>query len=310
MKNIRIILNIFVLIAMIFFFDCQSKNKSSSSAVPKSGSAIPPVTDEYYQEIIRYTGIDFVHSIGDDELTNIVESTGGGAVFLDYDQDGYIDLYICSGTWLEGLSDGPKPDKLPGNHLYRNRQDGTFEDVTNKAGVGGPWYSMGVTVGDFNNDGYPDIYVCNYGPNVLLKNNGNGTFSDVTKHANVGGGRDEFSVGAVWLDYDNDGLLDLYVGNYLSFDPEYKYFYAPDGFPGPLAYDSQKDILYHNRGDGTFEDVTERMGIIDVDGRAMGVGAADYDMDGFVDIYVANDHTLNYLFHNEGGKKFTDRGRC
>jgi hypothetical protein len=308
MKKIRILLNIFVLITILFLFGCQSKNKSSSSAVTKTGSALPPATDEYYQEITRYTGIDFVHSIGDDELTNIVESSGGGAAFLDYDQDGYIDLYICSGTWLEGLSEGPEPDKLPGNHLYRNRQDGTFEDVTNKAGVGGPWYSMGVTVGDFNNDGYPDIYVCNYGPNVLLKNNGNGTFSDVTGHANVGGGEDKFSVGAAWLDYDNDSFLDLYVGNYVDFDPEYKYFYAPDGFPGPMAYDSQKDILYHNKGDGTFEDVTESMGIIDIDGRAMGVGAADYDMDGFVDIYVANDHTLNYLFHNEGGKKFTDVG--
>jgi hypothetical protein len=303
----RILWSIFVFITFIVFFACQSKNKPSSSTYKTSGSSLPPATDDFYQEIIRYTGINFIHSIGDDELTNIVESSGGGASFLDYNQDGYIDLYICSGTWLEGLSDGPKPADPPGNHLYRNRQDGTFEDVTKKAGVGGPWYTMGATVGDFNNDGYPDLYLSNYGPNVLLKNNGNGTFSDVTKRANVAGG-DEFSVGAVWLDYDNDGLLDLYVGNYLNFDPEYKYFYAPDGFPGPMAYDSQKDILYHNSGDGTFKDVTESMGIIDVDGRAMGVGAADYDLDGFVDIYVANDHTLNYLFHNDGGKRFTDRG--
>ena len=252
--------------------------------------------------------MDFVHSIGDNELTNIVESSGAGAAFLDYDQDGYIDLYVCSGTWLKGLSSGEKPDIMPENHLYRNRGDGTFEDVTRKAGVGGPWYSMGVTVGDYNNDGYPDLYVSNYGTNVLYKNNGNGTFTDVTNHARVGGGENEFSVGAVWLDYDNDGFLDLYVGNYLSFDPNYKYYYAPDGFPGPLAYDAQPDILYHNNGDGTFEDVTKKMGIIDVDGRAMGVGAADYDDDGFVDIYVANDHSLNYLWHNDGGKGFTDRG--
>jgi hypothetical protein len=305
-KMRRIIKIISVFILVVILFACQSKNKPSSLTDKTSGSELPPATDDFYQEIIRYTGIDFIHSIGDDELTNIVESSGGGASFLDYNQDGYIDLYICSGTWLEGLSDGPKPDNPPGNHLYRNRQDGTFEDVTKKAGVGGPWYTMGATVGDFNNDGYPDLYLSNYGPNVLLKNNGNGTFSDVTKRANVGG--DEFSVGAVWLDYDNDGLLDLYVGNYVNFDPEYKYFYAPDGFPGPMAYDSEKDVLYHNEGDGIFKDVTESMGIIDVDGRAMGVGAADYDMDGFVDIYVANDHTLNYLFHNEGGKRFTDRG--
>ena len=307
MKKRRIFLSIFVIITVVVFFACQSKNKSSSSTEKTLESELPQTTDDFYQEIIRYTGIDFVHSIGDDELTNIVESSGGGASFLDYNQDGYIDLYICSGTWLEGVSKGPKPDKLPENHLYRNRQDGTFEDVTKKAGVGGPWYTMGVTVGDFNNDGYPDLYLSNYGSNVLLKNNGNGTFSDVTKRANVGG-ENEFSVGAVWLDYDNDGLLDLYVGNYLNFDPEYKYFYAPDGFPGPMAYDSQKDVLYHNKGDGIFKDVTESMGIIDVDGRAMGVGAADYDIDGFVDIYVANDHTLNYLFHNQGGKRFIDRG--
>ncbi|KPK87326.1 MAG: hypothetical protein AMS27_02710 [Bacteroides sp. SM23_62_1] len=296
-----------ILLTGVFFFACQSKNNPSTSNGDIPASAPAPVTDDYYQDITGYSGIDFVHSIGDDHLTNIVESSAGGASFLDYNQDGYIDLYICTGTWIEHLSDGEKPDKLPENHLFRNRQDGTFEDVTRRAGVGGPWYTMGVTVGDYNNDGYPDLYVCNYGSNVLLKNDGNGTFSDVTRRAGVGGGN-EFSVGAVWIDYDNDGLLDLYVGNYLNFDPEYIYYYAPDGFPGPMAYDAQKDVLYHNNGDGTFEDVTESMGIIDIDGRAMGVGAADYDEDGYVDIYVANDHTLNYLFHNDGGKGFTDRG--
>ena len=252
--------------------------------------------------------MDFVHSIGASDMTNIVESSGAGAAFLDYDQDGYIDLYVCSGTWIEGLSSGKKPDKLPHNHLYHNRGDGTFEDVTEKAGVGGPWYSMGITIGDYNNDGFPDLFVSNYGPNVLYKNNGDGTFTDVTQRARVGGEKNKFSVGAVWLDYDNDSFLDLYVGNYLNFDPNYKYYYAPDGFPGPMAYDAQPDILYHNKGDGTFEDVTKSMGIVDIDGRAMGVGAADYDDDGFVDIYVANDHSLNYFWHNDAGKGFTDRG--
>ena len=110
------------------------------------------------------------------------------------------------------------------------------------------------------------------------------------------------------FDYDNDGLLDLYVGNYIKFDPLYKYYYSPDGFPGPMAYDSQQDLLYHNKGKGIFENVTKEMGIIDIDGRAMGVGAADYDDDGFVDVYVANDHGLNYLWHNDSGKGFTDKG--
>jgi hypothetical protein len=297
---------VYFFIFLLVSSGCQSNNNSSRSK--KSTTAVPPASDDYFQEIGKEIGLDFVHSIGDKELSNIVESSGAGAAFLDYDQDGYIDLYVCNGTWLKGLSSGEKPEILPENHLYRNRGDGTFEDVTKKAGVGGPWYSMGVTVGDYNNDGYPDLYVSNYGANVLYKNNGNGTFTDVTKHAHVGGKETDFNTGAVWLDYDNDGFLDLYVGKYLNFDPNYKYYYAPDGFPGPLAYDAQPDVLYHNNGDGTFEDVTKKMGIIDLDGRAMGVGAADYDDDGFVDIYVANDHSMNYLWHNNGGKGFTDVG--
>ena len=295
----------FLFIFLLTISACQSNNKSSSGSQKHS---VPPANGDYFQEIGKEIGLDFVHSIGDNELSNIVESSGAGAAFLDYDQDGYIDLYVCSGTWLKGVSSGDKPEVMPENHLYHNRGDGTFEDVTKKAGVGGPWYSMGVTVGDYNNDGYPDLYVSNYGTNVLYKNNGNGTFTDVTSRAKVGGKETDFNTGAVWLDYDNDGFLDLYVGKYLNFDPNYKYYYAPDGFPGPLAYDAQPDVLYHNNGDGTFEDVTKKMGIIDIDGRAMGVGAADYDDDGFVDIYVANDHSMNYLWHNNGGKSFTDVG--
>jgi hypothetical protein len=297
--------SIFVL--SLLLSGCNLNDKSSSKPKNQSVHTPPAANDDFFQEIGQKIGLDFTHSIGADHLGNIVESVGGGAAFLDYDQDGYIDIFACSGTWIEGFSKSEKPRKLPGNRLYRNLQDGTFEDVTKKAGVGGSNYSMGVTVGDFNNDGYPDIYVSNNGPNLLYKNNGNGTFTDVTKRAKVGGGK-ECSVGVVWFDFDKDGLLDLYVGNYLNFDPEYKYYYTPDGFPGPLAYDSQADILYHNKGDGTFEDVTKKMGIVDIDGRAMGVGAADYDDDGFVDIYVANDHTVNYLWHNNQGKGFTDRG--
>jgi len=294
----------FLFMSLLTFGSCQSNNKSS----PKSVALPPAANDDYFQEIGKEIGIDFIHSIGDKELSNIVESSGAGAAFLDYDQDGYIDLYVCNGTWLKGLSSGEKPAELPHNHLYRNLGNGTFEDVTKKAGVGGPWYSMGVTVGDYNNDGYPDLYVSNYGTNVLYKNNGNGTFTDVTSRAGVGGKETDFNTGAVWLDYDNDGFLDLYVGKYLNFDPNYKYYYAPDGFPGPMAYDAEPDVLYHNNGNGTFEDVTKKMGINDMDGRAMGVGAADYDDEGFVDIYVANDHSMNYLWHNNGGKGFTDVG--
>jgi hypothetical protein len=304
-KKLKYFAFLFVVLGIIS--GCDFSNKTASKSKHKTVIKIPTANQDYFQNIGQQIGLNAKHSIGDDDITNIVESVGGGAAFLDYDQDGYMDLFTCSGTWLKGFSKSKKPSKLPHNHLYHNQKNGTFEEVTEKAGLDVPFYSMGVTVGDFNNDDYPDIYISNYGPNVLYKNNGDGTFTNITKKANVGGGKD-CSVGAVWLDYDNDSFLDLYVGNYLNFDPNYKYYYAPDGFPGPLAYDSQVDVLYHNNGDGTFEDVTKKMGIVDIDGRAMGVGAADYDDDGFVDIYVANDHTVNYLWHNDGGKKFTNRG--
>lgn len=294
----------FLFIALLTFSACQSHKRSISKSAP----SIPAANNDYFQEIGKEIGLDFIHSIGDKELNNIVESSGAGAAFLDYDQDGYIDLYVCNGTWIKGISSGDKPAVMPENQLYHNLGNGTFEDVTKKAGVGEPWYSMGVTVGDYNNDGYPDLFVCNYGKNVLYKNNGNGSFTDVTNRAGVGGKETDFNTGAVWFDYDNDSFLDLYIGKYLNFDPNYKYYYAPDGFPGPLAYDAQPDVIYHNNGDGTFEDVTKKMGITDIDGRAMGVGAADYDDDGFVDVYVANDHSMNYLWHNNGGKSFTDVG--
>ena len=302
------IFGMLIYILAVLLFSYQSKDQSSSSRGKTSEISLPAETDDYFQEIIKYSGIDFTHTIGDDHLSNLVESVGGGAVFLDYDQDGFLDLYLSNGNFLDNLSINEEhpPKKNSENRLFRNRQDGTFEDLTKKARVGDQGYGMGMTVGDFDNDSYPDIYISNHGANVLYHNNGNGTFSDVTKKSGVGG--NECSVGAVWLDYDNDGYLDLYVGNYINFDPQYNYYYAPDGFPGPMAYDGVPDVLYHNNGDGTFEDVTQAMGVFNTDGRAMGVGAADYDNDGFVDIFVSNDHMNNYLYHNEGGGKFVDRG--
>ena len=308
MKRRRITVSLLILISGVIFFACQSRNKSSSTNRDRPVSELPPATDDYFQEIIQHSGIDFIRTIGDEHLSNLVESDGGGAAFLDFDKDGYMDLYLSNGNFVENLSMNEEhpPVTTSENCLYRNLGDGTFKDVTKKAGVGDRGYSMGITVGDFDNDGYPDIYVSNYGPNVLYRNNGNGSFTDVTGQAGVAG--DECSVGAVWLDYDNDGYLDLYVGNYIEFDPQYNYYYAPDGFPGPMAYDGQPDVLYHNNGDGTFEDVTKDMGVFNKDGRAMGVGAADYDNDGFTDIFVSNDHMVNYLYHNDGGERFEDRG--
>ncbi|WKK66668.1 CRTAC1 family protein [Lutimonas zeaxanthinifaciens] len=296
----------FMLFLIFSIFSCKSDGKSQKQAL----IAVPepmPVTEDFYQEIAKSIGLDFVHSIGAAEMENIVESVGGGAAFLDYDQDGYMDIFMCSGTWVEGFSK-TKPENSEGhNHLYRNLGNGTFQDVSKEAGIMQSLYSMGITVGDINNDNFPDIFLSNHGKNTLYLNLGDGSFRDISSKAAVQGGED-CSVGAVWFDFDNDGFLDLYVGNYLNFDPDYNYYYAPDGFPGPLAYDSQKDVLYRNNGDNTFEDVTKAMGIVDIDGRAMGVGAADYDGDGFVDIYVANDHTVNFLWHNDQGKGFTDLG--
>jgi hypothetical protein len=285
----------------------------SAASLPTQKASIPPAIptsslprdgELYFQELTREAGIDFVHTFGDGKLTNLVESVGGGAVFMDFDQDGHLDLYVVNGKFIEEVSEGKNPGGKPNNRLYHNQKNGTFIDVTRRSGVGDQGFGMGVSVADYDNDGYPDIYVSNYGSNILYHNNGNGTFADVTNRAGVGG--DGCSVGSAWLDYDNDGLLDLYVGNYIEFDPDYGYFYAPDGFPSPLAYAGQTDILYNNRGDGTFEDVTKKMGVFYPSGRAMGVSSSDYDNDGYADIYVSNDAMENYMFHNDNGAGFTE----
>ncbi len=259
-----------------------------------------------FVNVTREAGINFRHTFGDEHMSSILESTGPGCAFLDYDQDGYLDIYMVNGCYLEGISDPDSPyrgQRLT-NRLYRNNGDGTFTDVTEEAGVGDTGYGMGVVVGDYDNDGYPDIYVTNYGPNVLYRNNGDGTFTDVTEEAGVG--CPLWSVGGCFLDYDNDGDLDLYVGNYLEFDPDFKVCFSAEVFPGPLSYAGQPDVLYRNNGDGTFTDVTREAGVYNPEGRAMSVGAGDFDGDGDLDIFVCNDAMENYLYRNNGDGTFTD----
>ncbi len=264
-----------------------------------------------FTDVTTRAGIDSIETIGDDEMTNIVESAGAGCGFLDYDNDGWLDIYLVSGYWQKGLSD-PKLDpqkraKLASatDRLYRNRGDGTFEDVTRKAGLARPAYGMGVIAADYDGDGDKDLYVTNYGPNFLYRNNGNGTFTDVAVSAGVDS--PGFSVGAAFFDYNNDGRLDLYVGHYVEYDPEYQFFYAPDGFPGPLAYTGQQDRLFRGKPDGTFTDVTTASGIVvDPIGRAMGVGAFDYNRDGHIDLFVSNDAMENFLFRNTGDGTFVN----
>jgi len=276
---------------------------AGAATVPPS-AAPGPAGAVRFTDVAREAGVSFVHSFGDRKFSNLVEATGGGAAWLDFDRDGWMDLYLATGKYHQGVSEGERPDGEPLNRLYRNRADGTFEDVTIKAGVGcGACFSMGVAAADYDNDGWTDLYVANHGANVLYRNRGDGTFADETRRAGVG--NPACSVAATWLDFDRDGRLDLYVANYIEFDPSYRIFYSPDGFPGPLAYEPQLDALYHNLGNGIFEDVTARAGIAKK-GRAMSVAAADYDGDGWDDIYVTNDATENFLFHNVRGLRFEE----
>ncbi len=265
--------------------------------------------DKQYPVLVDITekaGIDFKHSFGDDFMNNIVESTGAGCVFFDYDGDKDIDIYFVNGTYRKEVNH-IRGRKLAGkltNQLYRNNGDGTFTDVTAGAGVGDTGFGMAALSADTDNDGDADLFVTNYGPNVFYRNNGDGTFTDVTKEAGVES--DLWGLGCTFLDYDADGFLDLYVGNYLVFDPEYRLYYPADVFPGPLSYHGQPDILYHNNGDGTFTDVTEKAGVGNPQGRAMGVASCDIDNDGDMDIFVANDAMENYLYQNNGDGTFTN----
>ncbi len=165
-----------VFAVLLLISGCQSNGKRGPSSVQESTATVPSSNGDWFQKISPDLGIAFKHSIGDHHLDNLVETVGGGAVFLDYDQDGYLDLYMSNGAYTENLSEGDRPEGSQTNHLYRNLQNGTFEDVTEKAGVGDEGYGMGMTIGDINNDGYPEIYITNYGPNVLYLNNGDGTF--------------------------------------------------------------------------------------------------------------------------------------
>jgi hypothetical protein len=197
-----------------------------------------------------------------------------------------------------------QPDPAPHNHLFRNHRDGTFTDVTAAAGVAPDLYGMAAVAADYDNDGNEDLLVTGYGRVVLYRNKGDGTFEDAT--AKAGLRVPGWSVGAAWLDYDRDGCVDLFVGRYVKFDPEYRAYYPADNYPGPLDYPAETNVLLHNGCDGTFTDSTEKAGIAALKGRAMGVTAADFDLDGYPDIYVANDKTANFLLHNRRDGTFRE----
>ena len=235
------------------------------------------------------------------------ETTGAGCAFLDYDNDGWMDIYLVN----SGKCDFFAPDPPLRNALYHNNRDGTFSDVTERAGVGGGGYGMGVAVGDFDANGWPDLYVTQYGRSILYHNNSDGTFSDVTEKAGVAA--PGWASSAAWFDYDNDGRLDLFVCRFVDFDKS-KNKFCGDEKTGerfyciPRVYSPSHSWLFHNNGDGTFTDVSTESGIADALGKAWGVVSTDVNNDGWMDLFVANDTVANFLFVNKGNGKFEEKG--
>lgn len=267
-----------------------------------------------FKDVTLESGIEFFHAQGGKMLNAISEVIGSGACMTDYDNDGFVDIYAVNGVGYTHYY-GKKWwwSKNPYNTLYHNNGDGTFTDVTEKAGVGDKGWGMGCAFGDYDNDGNPDLYVTNYGANVLYHNNGDGTFTNVTEKAGVG---DEgWGTSIAWGDYDNDGNLDLYIANYLVFDKTMNPGEPNSAFKigMPLLMDSklfegQKNVLYRNNGDGTFTDVTDEAGVGNSPGKSMGVVFSDVNDDGNQDIYIANDKSRNVLYLNDGNGRFVDAG--
>jgi hypothetical protein len=250
------------------------------------------------------SGIKWVHTAGKSAEKYLPETSGAGCAFLDYDNDGWMDLYLVN----SGKCDFYNPPRPLRNALYRNNRDGTFTDVTEKAGVAGGGYGMGVAVGDYDGDGFPDLYVTQYGRNILYHNNGDGTFTDVTQKAGVSA--PGWSSSAVWFDYDNDGRLDLFVCQFCEFNKTLSCGVDKDGthhYCIPRIFNPRPSWLFHNNGDGTFTDVSRESGIADHLGKAWGVVATDINNDGRMDLFVTNDTVANFLFMNRGGR-FEDIG--
>jgi enediyne biosynthesis protein E4 len=260
-----------------------------------------------FVDVARRAGLAFTHTNAMSSEKYLIETMGAGCGWIDYDRNGLFDLYLVNGASTPRF----KPDRPVHSALYRNNGDGTFTDVTEKAGVGAEGlFGMGVAVGDYDNDGYPDLFVLGYGRSILYRNNGDGTFTDVTAHARVGN-LGKWASSAAWFDYDNDGRLDLVIANYLDWTPETNQYCGSQGaglrsYCHPDNYHGQAPTLYHNNGDGTFSDVSKASGLASKPANGLGIVTFDYDDDGWQDIFIANDSQPNSLFRNNRDGTFRE----
>ena len=278
----------------------------ASLLVEKTAISAPPESSSIqFRDITQRAGIHFVHNNGAFGKKYLPETMGPGVAFIDYDNEGWPDIFLVNGMDWPGHEQKQSTPKL-----YHNNHDGTFTDVTRKAGLDVEMYGLGVAVGDYDNDGYDDLFVTAYGQNRLFHNNGNGTFTDVTQKAGLQGPK-EFSTSAAWMDYDKDGHLDLVVANYVQWTPETDLYCTLDGksksYCTPESYKGTAVRLWHNRGNGTFEDVTQKAGLGDATSKTLGVAVLDYDNDGWPDLLFSNDTQPNKLYRNNRNGTFSEK---
>ena len=315
-----------VLVGLLFLSSCKQKEASTGQTAPgnPTGSAPTPAPGPapdvpsnssptsarpsgpiQFADVTAEAGIHFKHNSGAFGKKYLPETMGNGACFLDYDNDGWQDILIVNSMDWPGHKTGKS---FPA--LYHNNKDGTFTDVTQQAGLAIETYGQGCAVADYDNDGYEDIYITSVGPNHLFHNLGNGRFADVTAKAGVGD--PGFSTSALWFDYDNDGKLDLFVANYVEWTIATDQYCSLDGknktYCTPQAFKGQSSTLYHNKGNGTFEDVTKRAGLYDPSSKSLGAALLDYDNDGWLDLFVTNDTEPNKLYRNNHNGTFTEQG--
>ena len=288
-----------LVLASLSLAACGSPVQEQASAV------VGAAPDVVFTDVTTAAGIQFKHHHGRSGKKYLPETLGAGVAFFDYNNDGWSDLFFTNGRPWDTASSLKTPPAL-----YRNNKDGTFTDVTQQAGLAIDIYGMGIAAADYDNDGFTDLYLTAYGPDRLFRNQGNGTFSDVTEQSGIS--NPDFGTSAAWFDYDKDGKLDLFVGNYVQWTPETDLWCSLDGeaksYCTPESYHGTTSRLFHNLGDGKFEEVTEKAGVLDPDGKALGVAIFDFDNDSWPDIFAAHDTQPNRLYRNNQDGTFTERG--